>query len=135
LLVDDALLHGVQGAVRGGQPFDGLDLPAAHCVGEHGTGIMRDIIDQHGAGAALGAVAAEFGAGEAQFIAQGRGQRFLLHDVHAALLAVNVQRDQTLDRAWPGSRRLSVHGGGSEQVRCRGHSAPGDHAFDQIASG
>ena len=40
----------------------------------------------------------ELRAGQAQLVAQRHGQRFLLRDVDAALLAVDVQRDQPLDR-------------------------------------
>ena len=75
---------------------------AAHGVREHRARIVRHIVDQHGAGAAFGAVAAELGAGEAQLVAQRHRQRFLLHHVDAPLLAVDVQRDQPLARA--GSR-------------------------------
>ena len=53
----------------------------------------------HGAGAALGPVAAELGAGEAELVAQGHGQRFLRQHVDAPHLAVDVERDQALDAA------------------------------------
>ena len=79
-----------------GQPFDGENFLAAHGVREHGAGIVRHIVDQHGAGAAFGAVASQLGAGEAQLVAQRPGQRLLLHDVDAPLLAVDVECDQSL---------------------------------------
>ena len=90
------------------------DLLAAHGVREHRAGVVRHIVDQHGAGAAFGAVAAELGAGEAQLVAQRHRQRFLLHDVDAPLLAVDVQRDQALDR--PGGGLLRAHHGTAEQI-------------------
>ena len=41
---------------------------------------MRHVVDEDGAGAALGAVAAQLGAREPQLVAQRHRQRFLLHD-------------------------------------------------------
>ena len=63
LFVNDALLDGMQGSVGAGQAFDGQNFPATHRVGEHGTGIVRNIIDEDGARSAFGAVASEFRAG------------------------------------------------------------------------
>ena len=113
LLVDDRLLHRMQRAVGGGQPFDRDDVPVAHGVRQHRARIVRHIVDEHRAGAALGAVAAKLGAGEPQLVAQRHGERFLLHHVDASRLAVDVQRDQPLDR-----RRLATSGRGWS--RCRG---------------
>ena len=67
---------------------------------------MRHIVDEHRAGAALGAVASELGAGQPQLVAQRRGQRFLLQHVDAPLLAVDVSviSRSTLpgaDGCWP----------------------------------
>ena len=60
---------------------------------------MRHVVDEDGACAALGAVAAQLRAGQPELVAQRHGQRFLLHDVHSSHLTVDVQRDQALDRA------------------------------------
>jgi hypothetical protein len=98
LFVDHALLHGMQRAVGAGQPFDGGDLLAARGVRQDGAGIMRDVVDQDGAGAAFRTVAPELGAGEPQLVAQRGGQRLLLHHVHAPLLAVDVEGNQPWER-------------------------------------
>jgi len=39
----------VQRAIGFGQAFNGEDVPAARGVGQHGAGIMRDIVDKDGA--------------------------------------------------------------------------------------
>ena len=86
-----------------------------------------------GTGAALGAVAPQLGAREPQLVAQRHGQRFLLHDVHAPHLSVDVQRDQTLDRA--GSRGLAEErAGAAEEIGGGGRRRAGrDDSFDEGA--
>ena len=133
LLVDDALLDGMEGAVGFSEAFDGDDLLAAGGMGEDGAGVMGHVVDEDGAGAAFGAVAAEFGAGEAEFIAQGVGEGFLLHDVYAALLAIDVEGDEALDRSGGGG--LSAHAVGAEHVARAGDGSGGDDAFEEIAPG
>jgi len=132
LLVDDALLNGMQRAVGFGEAFDGGDVFAARAVGENRTGVVRHVIEKHGAGAAFGTVATELGAGEAEFVAQRGGQRLLLHDIDAPLLAVDVQRDQSLHRA--GGRRLRAHHGAAKHVaRGGGYGTCRDNPFYDIA--
>src|SRR4029453_10786592 len=48
---------------------------------------------------ALRASASELGAGQPQLVAECRGQSFLLQHVDATLLAIDRERDQTLDTA------------------------------------
>ena len=50
------------------------------------------------------AIASQLGAGQSELVAQRRRQRLVLQHVDAALLAVDVERDQPLDRA--GQRRF-----------------------------
>ena len=135
LLVDHALLHGGQLAGGGiGEAFDRDDLLAARALREERARVVRHVVDEHGAGAALGAVAADLRAGEAELVAQRHRQRFLRHHVDAALLAVDVERDQPLDRT--GRRRLAVQGRRAEQVGGRrGHRARGDDTFNKGTSG
>jgi hypothetical protein len=115
LLVDDALLHGVKRPIRGSESLDRDDLLSTHCVREHGARIVRHIIDEHGARAALGAIASELGAGQSEFVAECRGQRFLLQHVDATLLAIDRERDQSLDTA--GCRGLlAEHRRGAPEV-------------------
>ncbi len=135
LLVDDRLLHGVQRAVGGGEPLDAHHAPVAHGVRQHRARVVRHVVDEHGARAALGAVAPKLGAGQPQLVAERHGERFLLHDVDASRLAVDVQRDQPLTR--PCRRRLAEHGAApAEHVRRAGrHGAARDHAFDEVATG
>src|ERR1035438_1015622 len=49
LLVDDTLLHRMQGAVFGGQTFDRQNLPATHRVCEYRTRIVWNVVDKNGA--------------------------------------------------------------------------------------
>ena len=105
-----------------------------HGVRQHRARVVRHVVDEHRARAALGAIAAELGAGEPQLVAQRHRQRFLLHDVDAAHLAVDVQRDEPLDRSR--RRRLAEERAGSaEQVADgRGRRAGRDDALDEVAS-
>ena len=103
------------------------------------TGFLRSLASVTLAGAiiagisaALGAVASDLGAGETQLVTQRHGQGFLLHDVHAALLAVDGQRHQAFDR--PGGGLLRPHNVAAEQIGCGGYGSPGDDAFDEAAS-
>jgi hypothetical protein len=132
-LVDHPLLHRMQRPVGGGQPFDRHDLLPAHRVRQDGTGIARHIVDEDRARAAFRAVASELGAGESQLVAQGRGERFLLQHVNAPILAVDVQRDQTLNASGRG-RLLAKQRRRTPQVtRRRDYGSGGDDALDEIA--
>src|SRR5215472_18181879 len=131
LFVDYALLHGVQRAIRARQSFYGQDFLAVNRVGQNRAGVVRHIIKQHGAGTALGAVTTEFGASQSKFVAKSLGQRFLLHDVDAALLAVDVESDQALTKAW---RLLAEHRRASKQIGRRGScNAAGDDSLYKVA--
>ncbi len=72
----------------------------------------------HGAGAALGAVAAELGAGEPQLVAQRHRQRFLRQHVHAPHLAIHVEGNQPLDAAG-GSGPCALQPAGRRTCRSR----------------
>jgi hypothetical protein len=63
------LLHRVQ-AIRAGKALDRADLLAIGLDGQHQARIYEDVIDDDGARAAVAVVAALFGAGEAERLAQ-----------------------------------------------------------------
>ena len=96
---------------------------------------MRDVVDEHRAGAALGAIAAELRASQPQLVAEGRRQRLLLHHVDAARLAIHVEGDQPFDRSGerlaPEERTAT-----SEQVaRGRRDGTGGDDTFNKGSPG
>src|SRR5262249_7200958 len=97
-----------------------------------GARVVRNIIDQDGAGATLGSVAAHLGAGQAQFVAQRAKQSLLLHHVDAAVLAGHVQCDQALDGA--PRRCFGADTKGPGQVPGGGDSASGDDSLDHVPS-
>src|SRR5260370_5066188 len=92
---------------------------------------MRYIVNEDGAGAALGPVAPELRAREPELVAQRPGQCFLLHDVGPALLPVDFDGDERFSCAAGSLARLSR---GAEQVAYRGNCrAAGDDPFDEVA--
>src|SRR5215471_16521845 len=68
--LDHGLLHLVQFAIRALDAFDGRDLAPAHRVSERRARIGRDIVEHNGAVAAFRMIAAEFGTGEPELVAQ-----------------------------------------------------------------
>src|SRR5207253_2485188 len=89
--------------------------------------------DEHRARAALRAVAADLGAGQTELVAQRHGERFLLHHVDAAHLAVDVERNEPLDRAGRGGLAEDFAAGAEQVRRRRGDGAAGDDTFDEGA--
>jgi hypothetical protein len=81
-------------------------------MGEHGTGVMGNVVNQYSASATLGAVTAKFGSGETEFVPQGPGESLLLHGIDAALLAVHVDGDEAVT----GVAVLSKEIGGPKEV-------------------
>ena len=69
------------------QRFDGLDRGALHRGGEGQAGVARPAVDQHGAGAAFAAIAADLGAGQADGLAQIVDQQQIVGDDIVALAA------------------------------------------------
>ena len=134
LFIDDALLHCAQLAGRRvGESLNRDDLPAARALGEERTRVVRHIVDEDRAGAALRAVAADLGAREPQLVADRHREGLLRHHVDATVLAVHVQRDETLHRAR--RRRLAEQRRRAEQVSGGGGDGPrGDDALDETAS-
>lgn len=88
----------MQGSVIFSQPFDRQDVLVAYRVRENRTRIMRHVTEQDRAGAAFGAIAAQFRSGESEFVAQRPRQRLLFHDIHAAALSIDVQTDEPFAR-------------------------------------
>ena len=72
-MFDEGFLHRIE-LVALGQAFDGENLFAFHPHGELAARIHVATVDNHRAGAAFAAVAADLGAGETQLIAQHLGQ-------------------------------------------------------------
>lgn len=90
---------------------------------------MRHVAEQDRAGAAFGAVAAQFRSGESEFVAQRPRQCLLLHDVHATALSIDVQADEPFARA-----ARPVNRGAAKQVAGGGDCrASGDYTFYEPA--
>src|SRR5882724_8130335 len=68
VLLHEPLLDGVQLAVLL-EPLDGLDLAPVGLDRQHGTGLDRRAVEQHRARAAVGGVAADVRAGQAEHLA------------------------------------------------------------------
>src|SRR5215472_7817748 len=103
-------------AVRVGKSLDGHDFSTAHGVREDGAGVMRYVIQQDSARTALGTITAELRASEPKLVAQRPGQRFLLHDIDPAGLAVHVESNKTPAHA---RRLLTEERRSSKQIRRR----------------
>src|SRR5438067_4366233 len=69
VLLPEAFLHGVELAVLL-EALDGSDLMSVGLHGEEGARLHRLPLEQHGAGAAVGGVAADMRSGHAQVLAQ-----------------------------------------------------------------
>jgi hypothetical protein len=109
-VIDKGLLQGVQRRTRGlgGQALDGDDLFALYLEGRIGAGEHRLSIHQHGARAAFRFVAADFGAGQAQVVAQYVGQHFIRRDAGRHRCAINDKLDG-----------LCVHTTSIDSARCQ----------------
>ena len=64
---------------------------------QHRTRIVRDVVNEHRARAAFGAITSKLGPGEAKLVPQRHRQRLLLEDVDAPHLPVHIERDETFD--------------------------------------
>src|SRR5262249_28130121 len=91
LFVDDGTLNRMQRAIGARQALDRQNFALTYGVGEYRARIARNVIDQDSAGAALRPIAAKFCAGESQLVPQRPRERFLLVDVNAPLLPVDVE--------------------------------------------
>ena len=76
------------------KPLHRSDLAAVVHHGQRQAGIDALAIDQHGAGAALAAVAALLGAGQVQHFAQRIEQGDARLDIELVLGAVDAQRER-----------------------------------------
>ena len=78
--------------------------------------------------------ASELGASQPQLVAERRGQRFLLQHVDATLLAIDRERDQSLDAARC-RRLLAEHRRGAPEVCSRGHrGSRRNDTLDEVAA-
>src|SRR5262249_53088110 len=98
------------------------DLLALRLDGEHGAGVDRLVIEEHGAGAAGTAVADPFAAGDVEVIAQRVEQGDARLDLGFELVAVNGEGQG--DWSWPHADGIGflVLGGGLSE----GGGAAGD---------
>ena len=93
-MVDECLLHGVQGAV-GGEALDGGDFGAGDRGGEGDAGGVQFAVDQDGAGAADAYAAAFLGAGEAEVVAEEVEEQPRGGDFGLVFRAVDFQLDHS----------------------------------------
>ena len=98
-MLDEGLLQRIQPTVLE-QPFDRLHRTAVHPDRELAARVDRLAVDEHRAGAALAAIAADLGAGEAEVVAQRLGEGPAIFDPQGARRPVHGH----LDRG-AGSRR------------------------------
>jgi len=75
------------------QALDGIDLAAFGLYGQRHTGAAGHAVDVHGAGAADAVLAADVGAGRAQFVSEEVRQQGARFAGAAALLAIEYQVD------------------------------------------
>ena len=92
MLVPEGLLERVQ-AARGREALDGLHGAAVELHGQQRARLGRLAVDQHRAGAAVGGVTTDVGAGQAEDVAQQVHQQQARLDVGLAGLAVDGQGD------------------------------------------
>src|SRR3989440_2617338 len=92
VLLPEAFLQRVQLA-GGGQALDGADLVPVGLDSQHRAGLDRAPVDQHGAGAAVGGVAAHVGPGQAEPAADQVGQQKPRLHLGDLLLAVDCELD------------------------------------------
>ena len=110
------------------QAFDGLDGAAVGPDRELAAGVDRLAVQQHGAGAAFAAVAADLGAGEPQVIAQQFDQGPAIFDFDAMLDAVDGQFDGGVGDGGCGCRLLRG------QRYARGNDQPSPGGFDEFST-
>ena len=84
------LLHRVQGAVGGGHTLDGGDRRAFGLHRQDVAAFDHPTVEMDGAGTALGSVATDMGAGQAQHIANEIDQQGALLDFVADRLAIDL---------------------------------------------
>ena len=89
----ESRLHWVHGAVGFGQAFDGGDVRATGLRGQDVARLDGAPVHDDGAGAALGGVAADMGAGEFEVFAQGLHQQGVGGEVKAAGFAIDIELD------------------------------------------
>jgi Rrf2 family protein len=126
VLILERLLHRVEGAVRVAEALDRGDLAAVGLGGEDGARLHRDAVQCHRAGAALGGVTADVGAGEPEAVAQEVDEEGAGGDRDDTRGAVDRQADGDLTHG--GHRRppscwlhlcIPARGGlGCERLQC-----------------
>src|SRR5439155_6776752 len=79
--------------------LDRLHMLALACDRERQAGVFRDAVDEHGAGAAIAAVAHLLCAGETEVVAQGIEERAARLGQEEARLAIHIELDRGRTRA------------------------------------
>ncbi len=133
VLLLEALLDRVQLA-RPCQPLDGGDLVAVGLHGEHRAALHRRAVEEHGAGAAVGGVAAGVGAGQPEALAQQVGQQQPGLDVGGTPLAVDRDGDPAhRDVASGAARGISSNEAGHARAASSTVDDAGQDALDERA--
>src|SRR5712691_1366690 len=96
VIVAERLLQRMQLLVARRDALDGEDVVAVRLHREHQAGARRIAVEQDGAGAAHAVLAAEMGAGQAEIVADEIRQRDADLDLLLVPLAVDGQRDGSL---------------------------------------
>src|ERR1700761_8231504 len=89
----ETFLQGGQRAVGVGDALDGHDVGALSLDREHGAGLHRHAVDIDGAGAAMGGLAADMGAGQLQVLADEMHQQCARLDQAFDLRAIHLHGD------------------------------------------
>src|SRR5262252_3912599 len=92
MLLKEALLDGIELAFFF-ESFDSRDVPAVGLHGEHGAGLHRHTVEEHGTGAAMRRVAADVRARQPQVLAQEMNEKQSRFDFALARGAVDVDGD------------------------------------------
>jgi hypothetical protein len=95
----EAFLHGGQGPVGPGDPFDGGDAGAVGLNRETHAALDRHVVHVDGAGAAMAGVATDMRPGEIQLFAQKMDEQGARLDVGLDRLAVDGEGDVMLRHA------------------------------------
>src|SRR5437763_12347105 len=97
IVIHEGLLHRMQFAILH-QRLNRDDGLALRLNGQHGAGIDGLVVEQHGAGSTLAAVANPFRSGDIEVVAERVEQSYTRLDQNVMRLAVDGQCDGSLSR-------------------------------------
>src|SRR5580692_3996395 len=101
VMLDEGFLERVELSIFR-QPFHGENAASIHPNRELAAGVNRLSVYHHGASAALAAIAADFGAGELEMIAQEFHQRPAIFHFHTPFDAVDAELNGGARDGWIG---------------------------------